>query len=336
MQFISTLAAVGQVLLLLSQPVLSAPAANRAPQGLGDGPGLDADFPDPSIIKVGGKWYAFATAHGDKQVQVATADTLYGDWTLLDYDALPTSPSWATGANTWAPDVRRVGNGTFAMYFSGQSAVNTAHHCVGVATASTILGPYTPIDEPFSCDLTIGGAIDPSGFRDVDGKRYVTYKIDGNSIGNGGSCGNTVEPLRETPIMLQEVAQDGVTKIGAAVEILDRTDADGPLVEAPSIMRTDTGTYVMTFSSGCFTDPSYNLNYATATSVKGPYTRAVSPVAKTDKFGLTSPGGATIVSYGDIADMPSIAFHANCDEGRCLYTSQIDFDPELMTISLVM
>ncbi|KAI0596734.1 endo-arabinase [Biscogniauxia sp. FL1348] len=336
MHFFSTLAALGQM-LILARPVLSAPVVSRPPQGLGEGPALAADFPDPSIIKVDDKWYAFATAHGNKQVQVARADKLYGDWELLDIDALPESPSWATGMNTWAPDVRQVGNGSFVMYFSGQSAVNKAHHCVGVATSSTILGPYTPVDTPFACDLTVGGAIDPSGFRDADGKQYVAYKIDGNSIGNGGSCGNTVAPIMKTPIMLQEVAQDGVSKIGAPVQILDRIEEDGPLVEAPSIMRTAAGLYVMTFSSGCFTAPTYDLDYATADSVKGPYTRAKSPVAKTKKFGLTSPGGATVVSYGDVNDQqPSIAFHANCKQGRCLYTSEIDFDDSDMTISLVM
>ncbi|KAI5924152.1 endo-arabinase [Camillea tinctor] len=336
MQFFSTFAALGQM-LILAQPVLSTPIASRPPQGLGEGPALSADFPDPSIIKVDDQWYAFATAHGSTQVQVATASKLYGVWELIANDALPVSPTWTTGKNTWAPDVRQVGNGSFVMYFSGQSAVNKAHHCIGVATSETILGPYQPVDEPFACDLTVGGAIDPSGFKDIDGKHYVVYKIDGNSIGNGGSCGNTVAPIMKTPIMLQEVADDGVTKIGAPVQILDRIAEDGPLVEAPSIMRTSGGIYVMTFSSGCFTAPSYDLDYAWAESVKGPYLRAASPVAKTKSFGLTSPGGATVVSYGDVNNQqPSIAFHANCPQGRCLYTSEIDFDEQDFTISLVM
>ncbi|CRK23815.1 hypothetical protein BN1708_018068, partial [Verticillium longisporum] len=49
--------------------------------------------------------------------------------------------------------------------------------------------------------------------------------------------------------MLQEVGPDGFTKIGNPVQILDRTEADGPLVEAPDIVRLEDGTYVLFFSS---------------------------------------------------------------------------------------
>ncbi|KAJ7144806.1 hypothetical protein C8R43DRAFT_953885 [Mycena crocata] len=38
-----------------------------------------------------------------------------------------------------------------------------------------------------------------------DGNLYVVYKIDGNSIGYGGSCGNSVKPIVSTPIMLQKL-----------------------------------------------------------------------------------------------------------------------------------
>lgn len=39
------------------------------------------------------------------------------------------------------------------------------------------------------CPLSQGGAIDASGYDD-NGQRYVVYKVDGNSIGHGGACGN--------------------------------------------------------------------------------------------------------------------------------------------------
>ncbi|KAH8664181.1 glycosyl hydrolase family 43 protein [Xylariales sp. PMI_506] len=280
---------------------------------------LPKDFPDPSIIQdVDGQWYAFATTGNKKQVQVARASASSGPWTLLSNDLLPNGGAWTTSKNTWAPDVRITDNGTYVLYYSGQVANSTAHHCVGTATASTILGPYTPAAEPFNCDLTVGGSIDASGFQDADGTRYVTYKIDGNSIGHGGSCGNTVAPIVPTPIMLQEVKADLVTKVGNPIQILDRTTADGPYVEAPAIFRESNGTYVLFFSSGCFTDPTYNVNYATAKSVKGPYTRSTTPLIETDDaFGLTAPGGAT-----PLVDGSAIVFHADCDEGRCLYESK--------------
>jgi hypothetical protein len=72
--------------------------------------------------------------------------------------------------------------------------------------------------------------------------------------------------------MLQEVEADGVTPIGKPVQILDRDDSDGPLVEALDIVRTAEGVYILFHSSHCFTSPQYDVRYATATNVMGPYT----------------------------------------------------------------
>ncbi|KAI0130046.1 glycosyl hydrolase [Xylariales sp. AK1849] len=286
----------------------------------GGAPELQKDFPDPSILQDrDGQWYSFATAGNGKQVQVARAPKQSGPWTLLNNDLLPDGGPWTTSENTWAPDVHRLNNGSYVMYFSGEVKNNTAHHCVGTATSNSILGPYTPSKVPFDCNLSIGGSIDPSGFQDADGKHYVVYKIDGNSIGHGGSCNNGNAPLVATPILLQEVRCDGITKIGSPIQILDRTDADGPLVEAPAILRNNDGTYVLFFSSGCYTEPTYNVNYATAKSVRGPYTRSQTPLIKTDDaFGLTAPGGAT-----PVVDGSGMVFHADCAEGRCLFHSTI-------------
>ncbi|KAH6652122.1 glycosyl hydrolase family 43 protein [Truncatella angustata] len=283
-------------------------------------PAINVDFPDPSILQdTDGTWYAFATAGNGKNVQVANASDPRGPWTYIDTDLLPKGGDWETGQNTWAPDVHLLDDGTYVMYYSGQVGNNTAHHCVGTAISETVLGPYTPADQPFDCDLSVGGSIDPSGFQDADGKRYVVYKIDGNSIGHGGSCNNDVAPIISTPILMQEVDADGTTKIGEPIEVLDRTDEDGPLVEAPTIFRNSKGMYVLFFSSGCFTEPTYNVNYATASSVTGPYTRSAVPlVTSDDSFGLTAPGGAT-----PLVDGSGIVFHADCDEGRCLFENKI-------------
>lgn len=95
------------------------------------------------------------------------------------------------------------------MYYSASTADNPKLHCVGVATAPTVLGPYTPHSNPIICPTEQGGAIDAAGFES-DGQRYIVYKVvgcslsrrepvyqmltraqDGNALGNGGPCGNT-------------------------------------------------------------------------------------------------------------------------------------------------
>ncbi|KAE9969405.1 hypothetical protein BLS_005359 [Venturia inaequalis] len=215
---------------------LVAIAAVSALPADGAGPGravasIEIDFPDPSIIQVGDTWYSFATNGNGVNVQFSSTKSVQGSWARsAGYDALPTLPAWAsaTRPEIWAPDVVQIGSG-FVMYFAARKASNEAVHCIGTATSSSIQGPYTPSPNIFACDEARGGSIDASGFYDPNAqKRFVTYKIDQNSLGSGGSCGNGNAPFVSTPIMLQEVAADGVTPVGGATQILDRVDIDGP------------------------------------------------------------------------------------------------------------
>jgi len=60
------------------------------------------------------------------------------------------------------------------MYYSATALASPggAHHCVGAATADTILGPYVPLNSSLVCPLAQGGAIDAAGFKDWSDKGY--------------------------------------------------------------------------------------------------------------------------------------------------------------------
>ena len=150
----------------------------------------------------------------------------------------------------------------------------------------------------------------------------MVFKVDGNSIGHGGDCNNGVEPKVGTPILLQKVQEDGFTPIGDAVQLLDRSDADGdgPLVEAPNlILHGDT--YFLFYSTHCFTDPKYDMRYATSKSITGPYVKqgnAQHPLLQGGN-GLTSPGSGTVCGCGD-----RMVFHAFCEKDmRCMYAADV-------------
>ncbi len=205
------------------------------------------------------------------------------------------------------------------MYYSALAAPSPTHHCIGAATASSVLGPYTPVGpEAMICPLDQGGAIDASGFID-NGQRYVVYKVDGNSIGHGGACNNAIAPFVSTPIILQPVAADGITFNGAATTLLDNAGAsDQGVVEAPALMMSGS-TYVLFFSSNCFADGHYTLSYATSTSVMGPYARAAQPLLQTGDNGFASPGGADVA-----VDDQHLLFHAAYNGGRAMYRAVIN------------
>lgn len=218
------------------------------------------------------------------------------------------------------------------LYYSGELKDWKQHHCVGTAVSidKSPLGPYQPHNTSLACPLHQGGAIDPAPFRDADGKLYVTYKVDANSVGNGGSCNNSKKPLVSVPILLQELEKDGITPVGDPIQILENNEHDdGPLVESPSLVRTADGIYYLFFSSHCFTSPKYNIKYATSSSLRGPYIRAKRPLLQSGDFGLSGPGGATISHDGT-----KMVFHANCEDVRCMYVAGIHINSTGPTVTL--
>jgi hypothetical protein len=203
---------------------------------------ITTNFADPAVIKHDdGLYYAFATTNfagvlaetpnatwtGRSNVQLATSPD-FENWTLLDYthDPLPKPGDWVMPgvnnksialANVWAPAViKRPSDGKFVLYYSAATRHATRSHCIGAAISNTTspAGPYQPLHTPISCPIEKGGAIDPAPFIDIDGSFYLAWKVDGNNVGHGGSCGNTVPPLMPTPIKLQKMASDGITPEG--------------------------------------------------------------------------------------------------------------------------
>ncbi|KAK4184981.1 glycosyl hydrolase [Podospora australis] len=301
------------------------------------------DFPDPSVTfdPLTRKFYAFATESHFTHVQVASspsfgsppgssASSSAGSWTYLPIDLLPTPGAWVNQSHPqiWAPDIHFLPSSqSWVMYYSALLA-SSPYHCIGTAisSSSSILGPYIAHSEPFACPSSQGGAIDASGLFDNSTgtpKRFVIYKVDGSAKGPGGPCGNGFEPGFPTPFLLQEVdPHDGFTKIGEPTEVLDRLPGvDGPLIEAPRGGASGTrGKYVLFYSSHCFNTPGYDIKYAVAENITGPYERKGQLMGgESESFGFRAPGGASAV-LRDKKMM--LVFHADCAAGRCMYETE--------------
>jgi beta-xylosidase len=141
----------------------------------------------------------------------------------------------------------------------------------------------------------------------------VVYKVDGNSIGHGGTCSNSAKPIVPTPIMLQQVGSDGVSLIGAPIQLITNDAVDGSSVEAPTILYGATQKiYFLLYSSGCFTASSYSVRVASATSLTGPWTKASAPFLVTGQTAadVYIPGGVDVT-----ADGSKIVFHGDLNLG---------------------
>ena len=147
-------------------------------------------FADPSVVSENGQFYGMATG---SYVPSAQGNIASGPW-MAEGPALSAMPSWATGSGMWAPDLERISATEWVLYFAAPvNGLGSNQRCIGAATASSPLGPFTPVaggplvcpglaDVPTADDtvpnrpITDAGVIDPSGFKDSDGTRFLLYK----------------------------------------------------------------------------------------------------------------------------------------------------------------
>src|SRR5690242_799511 len=158
----------------LAAGALAAVIAGCTPQ-LSTAPSYKGDFPDPSVVRAGSTYYAFATqaAGGHPAVQRVWS-TDHQNWQLTaERDALAAVPSWADYAGTWAPSVILI-NGEYVMYYTVHTT--SGNECVSVATANSPASQFVDNSTgPLIC-VPNGLSIDPSPFVSPVGKRYLLWK----------------------------------------------------------------------------------------------------------------------------------------------------------------
>ena len=246
-------------------------------------PVLDADFPDPAIIKAGdGYYYAYAT-QTDRDgrminLQVARSGDLV-HWQHLG-DALPVKPSWASKTQDfWAPHVL-YDSGRYYLYYSGKPDVSDERHglCLAVATARRPEGPFTDMGHPLQCGEGFVN-IDPMAFDDpATGKRLLYW-------GSGFK-----------PIKVQELAPDRMsfaagstpTDLVAANPV---KDAFPVLVEGAWVIRRS-GWYYLFYSGDncCGAKANYAVMVARSRSATGPFETLEAATGKAHSIILAKGG----------------------------------------------
>lgn len=272
------------------------PTAQGSPaEGQFKNPVLNVNFPDPFILKDGNSYYAYATntrpGEPKRHIQLARSSDLV-KWEQLP-DALPKPPAWMV-KDWWAPEVIRTSAG-YVMYYSARakeilhpSAENA--QCISYAISKTPQGPFVDRStKPFVCQPELGGSIDPSPFTDRDGKRYLTWKNDGNCC------------ALPTRFWIQELSSDGTRLVGRPKDMGVVNDAQWEtagynLIEAPTLLL-HAGTYYLFFSGGAYDSEFYATGYATSQSVTGPYKDAPeNPILKRrDGSEAAGPGHQSVI-----------------------------------------
>lgn len=284
---------------------------------------LDRNFPDPTVIRVGHKYYAYATQGGNngKTMNIQVASSADGRVWKYEGDALPQKPNWASNThNFWAPDVFFDAKlNKFVMIFSADPNELTGK-CLAVAYADNPLGPFIDKGEPllkgkgFRC-------IDPKGFVDPKTGKHLLY------------WGSDFEPLR-----VQEMTDDwsafkaGTSPVSVVYPGKDKTYSN--LIEG-SWLDYYKGTYYLYYSGDncCGDKANYAVMIAKAPNPFGPFVRLGernktlnSAILEKDET-YTAPGHNSI--FQDEKGNRFIAYHAieiaHKEKGRVMCISSIQY-----------
>jgi putative cell wall-binding protein len=238
------------------------------------------DFPDPVVLRVGTKWFAFGTDGDLGNVQAITSDDLV-TWTKAGTgSALAKAPTWAQNDDIWAPGILNTGSG-FVLYSSVVKS-STGLRCIAAATSNTPDGTFSANESFQLCNDAEGGVIDADVFQSVAGN-YLLWKTEGI-------------PGRFAPaIWSQPLTGNGLALTGTATRIFQsRYPWEGTLVENPT-MVADSGRLYLFYSGNEWESADYGVGWAVCTGVQGVCVAPPDkPLLRSESQQLLGPGGGTV------------------------------------------
>jgi xylan 1,4-beta-xylosidase len=248
-------------------------------------PALAGDFPDPSVIRVGQDYWATATtSEWAPEFPIMHSRDLV-NWEIVGA-VFQKHPDWSVGSY-WAPEISEY-RGRFFIYYAARKKGGPL--CVAVATAGRPQGPYTD-HGPLVCQEV--GSIDGFPVTDEQGRRYLLWKEDGNSVS------------KPTPIWAQPLSADGTKLVGERRELFHNDQAwekhatlpYGDLVEGPAVVRRDGWFYI--FYSGnfcCARECNYMMGVARSRKLLGPWEKNPSNPIMRGNETWKCPGHGTVVT----------------------------------------
>jgi len=279
----------------------------------------NASVHDPSIIRVDNSYYVF----GSHLAAAKTSDLM--NWQLIAAGVNNANPlfnnvltelsetlAWAQSDTLWAPDVIKLGDGRYYMYYNACKG-DSPRSALGIAVANQVEGPY--VNQGIilksgmwglpSEDGTIYDArkhpntVDPNVFYDATGNLWMVY----------GSYSGGIFILRLDPQTGKPIAGQGYGK-----RLLGGNHSR---IEGAYILYSPQTAYYYLFTSfgGLDAWGGYNIRVARATAPDGPYYDAAGNDMTNVKANASLPlfDDASIAPYG-VKLMGNYLFERNLGE----------------------
>lgn len=209
-------------------------------------------FPDPTVLRVGSTYYAYATYHDWGSGPSRPLIPILRSGNLVDWEfagpAFERKPDWrdGDGYGLWAPSAGRLA-GRYVLYYS-LARFGDPNPGIGVATADSPTGPFEDRGELLRSEgVGVPNSIDPCLLVD-DGTPHLFW---GSHRGLYGI----------------ELAPDGLSLAGEKF----RVAGDG--VEAPYVLRRDGRYYLFGSRGRCCAgaESTYRVVVGRSDSLRGPY-----------------------------------------------------------------
>ena len=238
-------------------------------------PVIDADAPDPSVIRVADTYYAAATSGNKPQ-----AYQRYRSKDLLNWEPMgfifDEWPEWTNGS-FWAPELFDLYGRTMCYYTARQKSDGTS--CIGVAMAD---GPEGKFKDYGPLVKTTNEAIDAFVFRDGT-QLYITWKAYG------------LDPSkRPIELLCQRLSDDGLHLEGEPFMLLRDDERQG--MEGQCVFRQGEWWYILySIRDCCSPNSDYAVSVARSHSIQGPWEKYEGNPILEGKGAMQSCGHGTMV-----------------------------------------
>lgn len=214
---------------------------------------LRGDHADPSVVKIGDTYWASATTSNWFPAYPLLSSKDLVNWKMNGY-VFNQMPAWAD-YYFWAPEISHENGKVYIYYAAHKKGGNL---CLGIASSDKPEGPYKD-HGPLMCQEV--GSIDAFPMRDENGKLYIIWKEDGNSVN------------LPTPIWAQQLNEERTALIGEKKELF-RNDKgwEGNLVEGVSMIKQGDYYYAFYAAAGCCgKECTYQTGVARSKNLLGPW-----------------------------------------------------------------
>ena len=308
------------VLLATATSALLEPAAARStlptPKGqdpIVAGQPYTGDFPDPWIMRVGSRYFAYSTTSDGVNVPMLTSTDLR-TWVARTAssdnprgDALVTPAAWSGAQGPWAPSVTRIARHHYVLAYAVQvAAAPDVRMCISLAHARTPYGPFADsTTAPVVCLRR--GAIDPQVYVAPNGRPWLLWKKD------HFPARLVTQPMNRSATRVRP---------GVKPRFLAKVTQpwEGSIIENPAMIRVKKRYYLF-YSANSYATTRYAIGYLICTSWKGECRKPRKKPLLATGGAIAGPGGPA--PFLDTSGRLRLGYHA-WRAGQVGYPSTLD------------